>query len=344
MKCKFPGCTNDACGIGDARHYCCVTHYNQHNDIKKGKLKESDLVVKCELCGIYLKDTVGLTRHLASVHNITLSNGKLADYYKQYMTNGNENVGKCLWCGKPTRFTTLKRGFTKFCHNTDCNVRWYNINSDRLEKASRGISKAHKKGDTIPMQVGYWLKKGMTKDEAIQAVKNRQATNTVEAIMLRDGLSLEDATAKRRGITCKWSSKVHTGINYSKISQELFWSIWDAINEQYDSSDVFFATFHNGVKSTDNVNHEFRLPTNKSYRLPDFYIKSIGLIIEFDGTFHHSDSWRAATCDTDRDNEILSTYPSYTIVHISEDEYMKNKEGTLLKCLDAIQNTKEALA
>lgn len=340
--CRFPGCHNEACGVGDARHYCCVTHYNQHKAIKKGQLREAELKVRCELCGVRLKDLMGLTRHLASAHEVTLANGKLADYYKQYMCAGVENVGTCLWCGSPTTFTTLKRGFARFCYNKDCGVRWYNENTGRHIKAGASIHKSHSTGDKVPTQVGYWIKRGMSVDEAVQAVRTRQITNTVEAIMKRDGLSKDEAIAKRKSITDKWSAKVHTGMNYSRVSQELFWDIWDTIRAQYSAEDVFFATFCNGVKSTDDVNHEFRLPTGKSYRMPDFYIKSIGMIIEFDGTFHHSDKWRDATYDTDRDAEILSAYPSYKILHISEAEYARDKKVTLQKCLSAINAAKEA--
>jgi len=51
---------------------------------------------------------------------------------------------------------------------------------------------------------------------------------------------------------------------------------------------VFFAKLDkdNNIHNT-NKNYEYRLRLKDSYILPDFYIPSLMLIIEFDGTYYH---------------------------------------------------------
>lgn len=343
-KCRFPGCNKTACGKGDARHYCCITHYYQARRLKKGTLKLSDLTVKCELCGIMLQDMLGLTRHLVSVHGVGYTDGGLEEYYRKYLMKASDPQGTCVWCGAPTSFTTLGKGYSRFCYNKDCNVRWYNANTNRLEKSSSGIRKARSAGDNVPTQLGYWIKRGYTETEAKRILRERQTTNSVESIMKRENITREEAEIKRKEITDKWSAKVHTGMNFSMASQDLFWRLWAELKDTFSPDDVFFATFVNGTHATDKTNHEYRLQTDRSYRLPDFYIKSIGMIIEFDGTFHHSSRWRKATFDEDRDGEILRSYPDHTIFHVSEASYAQDKDAVVQACLAAIEKTKEHAA
>lgn len=72
--------------------------------------------------------------------------------------------------------------------------------------------------------------------------------------------------------------------------------------------------------------------------MPDFFIKSLQLSIEFDGEFHHSAAWRAATFDVDRDKEIIDTYPEHIILHIKEQDYFMDKGKAVIDCCKFIRN------
>jgi G:T-mismatch repair DNA endonuclease (very short patch repair protein) len=93
-----------------------------------------------------------------------------------------DSNGQCLECGKELKFISIAKGYQRFCHNSACNVVWHNKNSGRLEQSSNGIKLARSSGDNIPTQLGYWLKKGFSEDEAKAKLKERQSTNTIKKL------------------------------------------------------------------------------------------------------------------------------------------------------------------
>lgn len=64
-------------------------------------------MIKCEICGREFKKCIG--KHLTYTHHITLSN-----YYDMYYKK-SEQEGKCLICGKPTKFYKLYYGYRLYC-------------------------------------------------------------------------------------------------------------------------------------------------------------------------------------------------------------------------------------
>lgn len=63
----------------------------------------------CKICGRKFATWKGFGYHVHLGHNISC-----AEYYKKYIDT-SKNVGKCLACGKPTPFLTLREGFQKYC-------------------------------------------------------------------------------------------------------------------------------------------------------------------------------------------------------------------------------------
>ena len=88
-----------------------------------------------------------------------------------------------------------------------------------------------------------------------------------------------------------------------------------------------------------NNNYEYRLKLNKSYILPDFFIPSLNLVLEFDGTYYHRDTTENKEREKTRDNNIINS--GYKVLHISEKEYNDNKELTILKVVNYILKTKQ---
>ncbi len=112
-------------------------------------------------------------------------------------------------------------------------------------------------------------------------------------------------------------------IKYSKISQELFWSIYDEIKKFTSEGEIYFAELNKeyffNVKRTDiNLNC-----INVDFK----YLKKI---IEFDGDYWHS-SKRQIELDKKRDKFLKSK--GYDVLRIKECDYKKNKSRIVKKCI-----------
>jgi hypothetical protein len=124
-----------------------------------------------------------------------------------------------------------------------------------------------------------------------------------------------------------WLINITPGSAYSKISQELFWVLYEEIKNDY--KDIYFAELG------DKHNNEWWVRTNKQMRMLDFYIKDLNICIEFDGEYWHNDE-----DDYIREQEILEVNPTMKILHIKEIDYYKNKENETQRCLDFINDNK----
>ena len=126
--------------------------------------------------------------------------------------------------------------------------------------------------------------------------------------------------------------------SYSKISQELFVSIYNKLNK---ISDIYFATKHNDGVYDNDKNDEYVVHThNGRIRFLDFYIPSLGKCIEFDGDYYHSERFFKGnkTRDLIREQEIVDTIDGIKILHIRENDYRSDKELVVQQCLDFIYN------
>jgi len=324
--CKFPDCGKEV--PFDMLRYgtCCITHYNQYRRIAKGDYVLEDLKFVCHLDGMRFIRPDDVGDHLRK--NYRYTDAQMREYYDTYCRESCAE-GTCKHCGAATAFHGIHNGYAEFCPNTDCNVRWYNSNTDRLAKASAGITKSRESGDCVPTQLGYWTKQGLSEAEAIEALKARQTTNSVEAIMARNKCTRTEAVHIRKQITEKWSANTHTGQNWSNISQELFWGVWDNLHNELSAEDVFFATFDNGVRQ-DTQNLEYRLETISSWCKPDFYIKSLGIIVEFDGEWYHSKSgWGGSRNDEQRDKDIIAKHPGMKILRVRERDFRNDPKAEI---------------
>ena len=78
---------------------------------------------------------------------------------------------------------------------------------------------------------------------------------------------------------------------------------------------------------------------NKSYILPDFFIPTLNLIIEFDGTYYYRDNPENKKREEARNRNIIDS--GYEVIHISESDYRNKKELTILKIVNKILKTKQ---
>ena len=71
----------------------------------------NELNISCQLCNKSFSNVQAFSNHLGLTHNIDKNHKK--DYYDQYMKKPDEGI--CLKCGKPTHYTDLRHGYTKYC-------------------------------------------------------------------------------------------------------------------------------------------------------------------------------------------------------------------------------------
>ncbi len=122
--------------------------------------------------------------------------------------------------------------------------------------------------------------------------------------------------------------------NYSKISQELFWILYERLSLRV-IPDVYFG----------ELNHEFSCGTDSNF---DFVIKHKKRVIEFNGNIWHANPKIFNENDTPNpynnltSKEIWSNDESkikkakekgYRVLVIWEDEYKKEREKTINKCI-----------
>jgi len=329
--CAFPGCAVtvpfDLLHLGT----CSKIHDSQKKwKCAIGSTKEPTW--GCQLCTHTFTAARALAKHINRHH----AEFSLEEYHLKYLRKEDGPDGTCKVCGDPTTFQSLKDGYAEFC-GFSCAVNWSNEHTGRARRSGPKISAKLQIRGAIPAHPEYWIKQGYSEELAAIKVTERQTTNSVKAIQKRNGCSLEEAKTIRAEITAKWSSKTHTGAKWSKVSQELFWAVWEALEGTLLAEDVFFANFDKGDKQTDkNLEWRLKLPGTR-YKL-DFFVESLGAVIEFDGSWYHSGYWRPKYADAARDANILSAFPHYRILHIPEKDYRKDPQATADKCLQFLNS------
>ena len=297
--------------------FCNQQHYESFN-------RKDEIKFKCKFCNTGFKDKGGLQQHLGKMHKEV----NQEEYYRKHLMSNDEPNGKCLWCGEEVNFSSFTDGYNKFCYNTDCNVRYYNENTDRKKVAAKSLSNTYKNDKSLlPQNKEYWIKKGYSEKEAKQKVKERQTTFSKEICIEKYGE--EEGLKKFKERQYKWINNFPKQ-NYSMVSQELFWEIYKDIKNKFD--DIYFATIENGEKC-ENKNKEYRLKTENTTRSLDFYIHKINKCIEFDGTYWHGEEGKGNKLrDKLRDDEIIKC--GIEVFHVKEKDYKDEPSKVIKECLE----------
>jgi G:T-mismatch repair DNA endonuclease (very short patch repair protein) len=177
--------------------------------------------------------------------------------------------------------------------------------------------------------IEWWIEKcnGNIK-KAKELYTERQTTFTLEKCIKKYG--------KKQGTKIfndrqeKWL-KSFPRTNYSKISQKLFIELYEAIKN--DFNEIYFATLNNGsiLHFNNGKNYEYTLKLKTSSIKPDFFIKDIGKIIEFDGVYWHRKNPENKKREEKRDREIKAI--GYQVYHVNESDYNQSPEKTIQKCI-----------
>jgi len=158
-------------------NYCNQQHYESY-------MRRDVINVKCVLCGTGFENVGGLQQHLGKMHKDV----DQVDYYRTHIMKSDEPDGKCLTCGADVSLDSFTHGFNKFCYNKDCNVLWYNQHTDRKERAAETLSTTYKNDKSLlPTNNAYWVKRGLTEEEATKKVSERQTTFSKEICIEKYG-------------------------------------------------------------------------------------------------------------------------------------------------------------
>jgi very-short-patch-repair endonuclease len=187
-----------------------------------------------------------------------------------------------------------------------------------------------------PLQKEYYLNQGFTEEESIELLSKRQSTFSLKKCIEKYGEV--DGLERWKERQNKWLLN-NKKVNYSQISQNLFIEVFNKLKEISFHHRVYFAKLdESGSIHNSNRNYEYRLKLNNSYIMPDFFIPDFKLIIEFDGTYYHKKTPENKLREEKRDNEIKNA--GYRVIHISEDEFNKNKDLVIMNLLVEILKLK----
>lgn len=259
-------------------------------------------------------------------------------------------------CGKKTCKSKLRK---RSSHN--CIEYWVHRKGLSLEEAQEKrkevIKNMHRKNSfywkngkeslfhSRTTNINYWLKKGYSYDEAQEKLSERQRTFTLEKCIEKLGKE----AGKKRWLERqeKWQktmndksddekaeiNKKRTGKRtpFSKISQELFWSILFNLKEK---NNIYFATINNGLADFSGLNHEYVLVNRDKLYFIDFYDRNRNKIIEFNGYYWHN---KLTEQDLLREKNMKNIL-NCDILIIKEKEYKNNKEDIIKQCMDFLGN------
>lgn len=193
--------------------------------------------------------------------------------------------------------------------------------------------------------LSYWINKGYNKKEAKLQLKNRQTTFNLKKCIEKYGE--EEGIKRWQERQDKWQNtlnnkpveererinkaKVQSHKSFSKISQKLFWDIYN----NYPDQSIHFYFAENG---TDENNEYMLLTNNNHYRFLDFYSPELNKLIEFDGDYWHGNTRGNKERDEIREKEIKDSIPNIKIYHVKECEYRKNILKTVNDCLEFLND------
>lgn len=203
------------------------------------------------------------------------------------------------------------------------------LHADKVdaEVIKKKAAQSRRDNDGNSTTIEYWLKKtNGNLEEAQKLLSERQSTFSLEKCIDKHG----EEKGRKRWVARqeKWH-KNYKKSNFSKISQELFWQI----AKQLESLEHIYFAELDAKKEQDlsGSNNELRLTLEKVI-LPDFIDTSKNKIIEFDGIYWHGVVGHGNKSRSEERDKILLNN-NYEILHISENDYIKNKEETVKRCL-----------
>lgn len=313
-----------------SRHVKQIHNYTSYDEykIKYELLKTKDELktegaVSCKLCNMIAHD---LTSHIFRTHKMSPSeykknHGDLRS--EQYISASRERIlgDKNPGYNHGGKFSPFSDKF---------------IHADKIDKRKiiEKVSKSNKNNGNNSTTIKYWTSRGYSESEARDKLSERQATFTLEKCIEKYG----EEKGRERWLSRqeKWmvSIKKSRKNGFSKISQTLFWEIYENLNEDKDS--IYFAELgKDKLLDESGINNEYRLKLPQKVLWPDFINVKTNKIIEFDGTYWHGKKMIQTPNkmrDDERDAVLIKN--NYIVMHVKEHDYRTNKDQVIKECLE----------
>jgi predicted transcriptional regulator/G:T-mismatch repair DNA endonuclease (very short patch repair protein) len=310
---------------------------------QKRSFVQTDDKVQCLICG---GAWGSLSSHLSRTHNIT------ADEYRARFNVGSEAIfskknlalmsermagSNNIAAGHGGRLSPFSKNNKKLDGKTELEKEAFVKES--VDKWIKTVPKEDR-----PMNVEYWVKRGMTEEDARAEVSRRQATFSLEKCKERYGE--EEGLKRWQERQDNWIGTINSksfeeiqAINQSKI--------WKSGSMSKVSKELFEHLNIENARWGSKNGGEMMVQLSNKRTMIDF---SVGKkIIEFYGDYWHAhpekypdDSaifkrrkgYVTASYIRQQDNERITelTAMGYDVLIIWEDDYRKNKEGTIEKC------------
>lgn len=330
-------CNNIFLAKRHTRMFCCLRC--QQTNKRKEKFQEEPDMVVCEICGL---KSHNISTHIKRIHKIDTE-----EYIKTY----NKPVCSETYSNKISTFTSGEDnpGYQHGGKFSALSDKFIHTSTTNKQEVLEKISKSNRENGNNNTTTEFWIKQGFTPEEAKLKIAERQSTFSLEKCIAKHGEEKgRDIWNKRQE---KWQNnlnskppeeieritraKMMNGLGYSKMSQELFWRVYELVREQYE--DIYFATLgENNEKLDHGVSSKeyfYISPSGKKFFF-DFLLKSKKLIIEFDGDYWHGEARGNQQRDKDRDQVLIQD--GYKILHISERDYKKDPNRIISACLEFI--------
>lgn len=347
-----------------ATKYCSNDCLKINESIQK--YKDVEGAMTCKECGFMGND---LIKHINLKHNSVEEyckkhNCKKEDLISKTAHENRKNAQlKLIEEGRGHQFTSennpSKEEDCKNGRNSPYSMNFRGYDGLTNEEKEEKINALYKKSkETMnenynnPLTLEYYIKRGYTKIEAEEKLKERQSTFSLEKCIEKYGK--EDGYNRWKERQDKWqktldrlpeeekkrinkakANSLLLSKGYSNISQELFWKIYEIVKNDY--KEIYFATLNKNTKEYIEKNNEYIVEKNDGgcYFL-DFYISDNNKVIEFDGDYWHSEARGNIERDNLREKEL--TNMGFIIKRVKERDYNKNPEKVLNECLDFLKS------
>lgn len=299
-------------------NFCCARCKDESEVIKRG-----GTLNECKLCGIKREN---LTKHISSYHNITTQEymnkfectlDDLISKKNREKIRENAKLGNKFQLGDKNpaynhggKLSPFSKNFIKYDNLTE------DEKQEQMKLLVQNASENRDLRNNNSLTLSYYITRGYSEEEAKAKLKERQTTFSLEKCIEQHG----EEEGRKRWLERqeKWL-KNYKKQNYSKISQKLFWQIYEKLDKNLQ---CYFK----------ELNDEYTLRCNNKIIKPDFIILDTKKVIEFDGNYWHSKARGNITRDKNRDNSLMET--GYKVLHILERDYNGNSKETVNKCLE----------
>lgn len=305
--------------------YKSYDEYKYHHGLAKSKeTLIAEGAISCGICGLVAHD---LTKHIIKTHKLPTE-----EYKKQYGSLRSEKYLK----DQSERIAGSKNPAYQHGGKYSALSDKF-IHADKVDKNEviKKISKSHQTNGNNSTTLLYWTNQGYTEEEAREKLSERQTTFSLEICIEKYGE--EEGTKRWQERQEKWmkSTKKSQLKGFSRVSQELFWNIFERLSDDKKTA-VYFAQLDED-KNPDfsGENHEYTIRASNSVLSPDFFDIETGRIIEFDGTYWHGKHLiKYPNRIREEERDALLEQKGYTVLHVHETDYRKNPEQIVEHCLE----------